>query len=194
MIVYSIQDLKAIDFLNKNGVLYKDKKKIICFEDFYCSYEWMSNQLRKRVGKAYKKNTFPIWVWKEKPDLRSRYLKGDEQNSFYRLSIEIPEKRVLFSNFDLWHHVLGGYPVLTSDYKITEKWLDRNDKIVREFVDMHMNNKSITKRYKKLFKKYYNRIGKSWELIFDLLGDDLIQGCMWYIKKEEIIKMERYDR
>lgn len=69
-------------------------------------YRWMMDQMKKRLL-SYK-GEFPIWLWLDKPDMRStaNFKSGTK---CVRLAIELDEQDVLVSDFEDWHCVLNNW-------------------------------------------------------------------------------------
>ncbi len=110
MILWSIRKLSELQQLQTNGFLITDPKRI---EPCYLkAYNWISDQLEKKVPKPRAACHYPIWAWQCwdsgrscRPDLRVRWGKRGEQ--MVLISFKIPNKLVLLSDFQLWHFVLN---------------------------------------------------------------------------------------
>lgn len=121
MILWTIQDRRPYEKMLDCGVLRSDEKYIL-FEEFRESYLWMADQMVKRIGMPPKGVRFPVWAWyrwegeRKRPDMRShgRYY-GEKGMPIVLLTIDVPEKYVLLSDFDYWHFVLNDIPYLFSD-------------------------------------------------------------------------------
>ena len=112
MIVYTIQHLEVFNKIFKNGQ-YQTDKRFICAKRFDEAYAWYVDQAKKRIENWIE--TRPIWVWTEKPDLRSWKTSQSSScaqiNQYVLLTLEIPNDQILLSNFDLWHFVLNGHNI-----------------------------------------------------------------------------------
>ena len=76
----------------------------LCYEHFADAYEWMKKQMQERLP-GYSGEQ-PVWLWTEKPDLRSTKY-AESGSEIVRLTIELPSEKVLLSDFDGWHMVLN---------------------------------------------------------------------------------------
>lgn len=113
MIVYTFQ--------NPN-ILEAHSSEIICSpkywdKDMVTYYEWMYGEYQKRIGSQTKSL---IWVWEHIPEWYFEYDEEEEtdwhnnQADRYRLliTLEIPEERILWSDYDAWHCPLNDGSVL----------------------------------------------------------------------------------
>ncbi|NOU98651.1 DUF3841 domain-containing protein [Paenibacillus planticolens] len=73
------------------------------WEDFLEPYQWMMDQMRKRLPNY--QGEYPIWLWPKRPDLRySGYINKGEKAVL--LSVDMKVEDVLLSDFQAWHLVL----------------------------------------------------------------------------------------
>lgn len=164
-VYFTNQAIEVVNQLNKTGFL--TGKAEFVDKDFLPSYKWMIKQMDERINN----NGFiPIWLWLEKPNLREEghFNKGTKAVC---LTVEIPENKVLLSDFDAWHCVLNnGFCAISEE----EDRLFEQGKL------------AITKE-------------KSWERIFALeklrnsemwSGHPVVQGVTSIIKKEQILNIE----
>ncbi len=83
--------------------------------DWSRAYQWMSGEMRARLGQPGYVWQAPIWVWcqwrgaaRAQPDLRARgHLPVGTPG--VRIELELDEARLLRSDFELWHYVLNGW-------------------------------------------------------------------------------------
>ena len=144
------------------------------------SYDWLVQQMEKRIGPRPDGVIYPVWAWykygnKQKPDLRKeRWANGSPSERLACILLEVPDREVLLSDFGGWHFVLGGI-VPISD---TEEESDQ--------LDSYLETLSETDR--KAF------LSENWERIFDIepykndwtsRGED-IQATFWELKKEYV--------
>lgn len=107
-IYYTIQTLGKWEEAKKKGYLKGDGR--YAWRSFLNPYHWMIQQMNKRIKHD---NSFPIWVWLEKPDMREeKCIKKD----IVRLTIKLDDAKVLVSDFLAWHNVLNnGYCSLSEE-------------------------------------------------------------------------------
>lgn len=112
MRLWTIQHRAACEEMFRTGVLRADSEYIL-EESFRESYEWMVGQMKKRIGNPPVGVELPVWAWyqwegeRKRPDMRSHGRSSDKGVPIVLLTIEVPEKHVLLSDFDYWHVVLN---------------------------------------------------------------------------------------
>lgn len=150
-------------------------------------YSWLVSQMKKRIGLPPEGVSYPVWAWykwkytKRRPDLRSiRWYWGQKGAKFYRLEIDIPDDKVLLSDFDGWA------------WQVLNIWL---------FSDTEEEDKEIEEFYETLSpdeQKEYKL--KNWERVFDISPLDngwtrrgeSIQATFWELRKEHILKVTAF--
>ncbi len=119
MILWTIQTEDAWSELQTRGVLRATRQDVE--KDFLHAYEWMIEQMERRLAPRPRRNQFPLWAWRQwenevraKPDLRSsgHIPKGQEG---VRIEFELPENLALLSDFGLWHYVLNYWYLAQSE-------------------------------------------------------------------------------
>lgn len=73
--------------------------------NFLQAYKWMRKQMKKRLKKY--DNSFPIWLWPQRPDLRQAIYAYERDRDHVLLEITVDEDEILGSDFDAWHYVLN---------------------------------------------------------------------------------------
>lgn len=189
MILWTIQTIHAWEKLKSTSILFANHQTVDKF--FLDQYQWMANEMGRRIGPGPFKNALPIWAWyqwrdarKKRPDLRSGAFAPRRQTSVL-IELEIEEHQVLLSDFELWHYVLNYWylPSSLSDGDVFEKRLEHEGvsfykmKPVPDF-------------------KAHREIQKSWEQIFDLdwkqkdiskpKQEKSIQACVWELRLENV--------
>lgn len=106
MILWTIQHRKAYEEFLENGVL-RGNPEYIEEEFFKEPYEWMIEQMKKRIGNPPDGVTIPIWAWyqwegkRKRPDMRSCGRGwGEKSTPIVLLTIDVPNDCVLLSDFD----------------------------------------------------------------------------------------------
>ena len=121
MILWTIQDEKAYQQLLKKGVLQCDKNHRILFPEFRKAYWWMASRMRKCIGDEPLGVAYPIWAWyqwegkRKRPDMRSHRYYGRPGEKIVLLTIDVPDDKVLLSDYDWWHCVLNDCPIYFGD-------------------------------------------------------------------------------
>ncbi|WP_010093557.1 DUF3841 domain-containing protein [Ornithinibacillus scapharcae] len=167
-IYYTNQTIEAYNKLAENGCLTGDSDYVD--RDFLRPYKWIIEQMKKRINHD---GSYPIWVWTRKPNVNDEghLPKGTKGVC---LTIEVPDDKVLLSDFDAWHCVLNdGFCSLTE----------------QEYELFELGKSKVTKEH-------------SWERIFNLellqkseiwRGNDMIvQGVTSNISKDQIINIQHF--
>jgi hypothetical protein len=173
------------------------------------SYKWMASQLAAKVGPAPEGVEFPIWAWKKiygrndgKPDMRSWRTTYEEH--VVRLQLEIPETRVLLSDYDTWHMPLnlGYFAKCLDEMNEFEKWCSKmNVELYGRNSTMWSDSPSESERIAR------DKIETSWSRCLELeptpengydpewIGnweEDSIQAVFWEILPKDIVTVERF--
>ena len=197
MRLWTIQGIEIYEQLQRDGVAYCTTPAWADDEMFLKAYGWMAGQMRQRIGEPPIKDIkYPMWAWyqfnsaKSKKPTRS-YFYIQEGISAY-MEIEIPDNKVLLSDFINWHNVLNQYPL--TNWRRIDKKIDLLEKEA---------GKSL------VFDDYpvevQKEIEKSWEAIFDLDRRDKevgrthkrnrsIQATFWMLKPKNVISVEFLER
>ncbi len=199
MLLWTIQSERAYEIARSKGILRADWEHIF-FDENPEAYLWMADRLEEKSRRPSESIRTPVWAWfqwegkRKRRDLRcSGY--SERGKSMVQLTIEVPDQRVLLSDFDYFHMVLMNMyvPVSEEDDKNFDKeiegtGLSYND-LFQEIGDLEM---------KFIFR---NKIIQSWNRIFDLenvatgynssIGQS-IQAVMWEVHLDEIKKVERF--
>ena len=143
-----------------------------------------------------------IWAWyqwegidRRKPDLRSSgYLPKGEKG--VRVECQVAEKRVLLSDFDLWHYVLN-YWYLPHSEKDAEAF-------EKKLVDAALPLSGFSHERPLPHARYRREIEKSWERIFDVDWVDRqqaiahppekksIQATLWELQLADVVKVKEF--
>ena len=123
MRLYTFQPLWIVDTLKTTGYWRPEgtRQRLLATLDtpdepcpFMVSYDWLGTYMLEqgRVPLRPVKDVMDlVWLWANRPELHT-----DGGSSFYAephalLELEIPEERVLLTDFDIWHHPLNMWPV-----------------------------------------------------------------------------------
>lgn len=110
MILWTVQHAVAGERLYQYGILRGDGRRVDPY--FRHAFHWIADEMRRRLPPSHAK--FPIWGWyrwqgeaRARPDLRTsgHLAKGTPGIC---IEFEVPDNRVLLSDFDAWHCVLNG--------------------------------------------------------------------------------------
>ncbi|MGH1383341.1 DUF3841 domain-containing protein [Kordia sp.] len=196
--LWTIQDERGWNELQTKGI-YTGKKEFI-LPEFIKGYDWLRMQMEQRIGKPESLEQYPVWAWyqsidskRKRPDLRaSGHLPSGEIG--YRIEFEKEEKEILLSDFVLWHWPLCYHDYIAGSEKEAISFDEEKEcKNIHGFLSGHLE---------KLPPSFQTKIKKSWEKIFDMNFDleyytdpyhkKKIQATFWELKKEEIIKVDKF--
>ena len=109
--LWTIQHADAWVVLERDGVLRADSRR--GWTEFRFAYDWMAEQMGKRIGPPPDGVPVPLWAWYQwegrrgPRDLRqSGY--APRGTPMVQIEFEIEESQELLSDFDRWNTVLGG--------------------------------------------------------------------------------------
>lgn len=170
MILWTIQTPEVYTQILNEGVYICEKEKAPLLEDeeFQKAYEWLTEKMEQKIGHSDAK--YPVWAWyiadgkHKKPDLRfSGY--GERGQELVCLEIEIPDEKVVLSDFDLWHFVLG------------DMYLFDEDEEFEDLEDLPEEKKEA-----------------SWDKVFvskdSIAENTYIQATFWELRKEDVRKVQ----
>lgn len=182
MTLWTIQPEEVYQQIQKTGIYRCDFKKSQ-MTDLREQYDWLVQEMKARIGEPPEGVFYPVWAWymwegaRKKPDLRrERWGNGWIGDRFVCMEIEIPDDKLVLSDFDSWSIILLNG--LLTDTEEEEKILEKAYEAMppeaqREF-------------------KYQN-----WKNVFDLSyvengwihKGDSIQATFWELRKENIRKV-----
>lgn len=189
MKLWTMQPVEVYDELMENGVFICDPSKV-CEPSFLDRYGWMNEQLNKKDPKPENVD-FPIWAWfryncrEKKPDLRNSCY-GTRGDKMVCMELDVPDEKVLLSDFDLWH------------YPLNDWWLDnamfKDTFSEEEYDENHKWFNSLSKDEQQVVKE------KSWHVIFNIdyfdngfmCKGEYVQAVFWELKKEYVKKVQHF--
>ena len=158
MILYTVQEMYTLDCLKEIGFYaptYDAKEVIFDAKDdghwsLYDSYEWLKTQMEHRKIHYDNYNRNMIWAYRSyyktvrdgkitKPSLfKNEASFGDRP--YVLMEIDIPDNRVLLSDYIAWHHVLNAFTISKTN----------------EFMGLKFDRSNL------------NEVSKNWHVIFDI--------------------------
>ena len=195
MTLWTIQTVDAWRILETKGKLRGDSRKVE--KSFHGAYEWMKQQMTRRLGPPPTKSAQPIWAWHQwngeqqrKPDLRSGgYL--EKCQTGVRLELDVDHRRVLLSDFGLWHFVLNYWYLPTSEQGGDEFEAESKASGLSFFTTKPLPD-----------VRFHRAIESSWERIFDLdfnargitspKKQKQIQACLWEINLADVTAVKEF--
>lgn len=114
MRLWTVQPEELYEKLKTKKVLHCNpaQSELVTECGFGPAYDWISEQIKVRVGPPPKGIICPFWAWHtidrqhKRPDLRRTEFRAYKGNQVC-LEMEIPDSMVLLSNEDAWHIVLN---------------------------------------------------------------------------------------
>lgn len=201
MRLWTLQHEDALRIVREKGIFRADGRR--CDHDFRDAYVWLRLQVKERIHRA--KGRPLTWAWKQpKPDLRrSGHLYTGTPG--VRIELEIPDERVLLSDFDGWHFRLNSsyLPISGPD---SEAWYEQDRKKLQA---LQAENPEITtmELNRRIDEDVMDVIESSWQRMFDLslmqksfCADDMvsadyeqhIQAVFEYFHEDEIRKVTHF--
>ncbi len=147
-------------------------------------YQWLMEEMEQRIGHKPEGVEYPIWAWhtwkgkQQSPDTNSAaFLQRNEDKVL--LTLEIPEKEVVLTDFDAWQYVLnGGYVPSHEDIEQFEEIQNHIDSL-----DENELNRFIQSSWKNVFQT--TRIDTA-----EYQRGYFIQATFWEIKKDYILSTQ----
>ncbi len=113
MILWTIQHKAAYLAMLESGVLRADERYVFCQDELRFAYDWIAMEMRQRIGEPPTDVRYPVWAWYQLSGLRKRPVMRAYRNwakagtPFVLMTVDVPDKMVLLSDFDMWHIVLA---------------------------------------------------------------------------------------
>lgn len=151
------------------------------YENFLVAYAWMKEQMAIRLPAFSGQD--PVWAWHDRPDL-SHVSGWPRRDPYVLLTIDVPDERVLLSNFGMWHHVLNDVYLGTEEEEaILDKLHDEDPTRWSDTLDE--------------WSADIERKRHGWEHIFDLprwtsQGHPRVQACIDGVSLFEVKKVKRF--
>ena len=181
MVLWTIQSIDVYEQIQDYGVYHCDFEKS-AFNDWSEQFDWLAQEMRARIGNPPNGVTYPVWAWymwegvRKKPDLRrERWRNGWKGDRFVCMELDIPEDRLVLTDFDSWSIILLNGLLADSE--------EEYNRLEQEYENLSENAK----------KEYRNQ---NWKKAFDLSfvdndwvhRGDSIQATFWELKREDIRK------
>lgn len=116
MKLFTVQGLKHWRAAEIQGLLTGGPSHHYVFPEMRRPYEWMRQQMKKRL--PWTSGDYPVWAWlaedhakRFQPDARW----GSVGEVMVEVGFEVPESRVLLSDFMAWHQVLNNDAIVDND-------------------------------------------------------------------------------
>ena len=203
MRLWTIQHYKAYVTLLSTGLLLANEENLFSEDDFQYAYDWMADRMIEANILPPQKVRYPIWAWyqwegkRKRLDMRgSGHAKRGEK--IVQLTIDVDDKDVLLSDFDLFHYPLNYWYLLLDE---ADDVAFESDYINAGFTWHDLQDFRIQSKEMLFFRE---RIIKSWDHIFELEREDdgwlygrneakSVQATLWQVKLEQVVKAEIFN-
>lgn len=179
MLLWTIQPYDVYQSILRTGKYQCDFSQC-SMPEFQYHYDWLANQMQKRVGAPPPGVSYPVWAWHtydgkhRRLDLRKiRWSHGSCGEKLTCLEILVPDKQVLLSDFDAWSIILLNGLISDSE--------DEDVRLNEQYEALSQNEQRTMKL-------------SNWERAFDIrdvkndwvtYGDN-IQATFWELRVEQI--------
>lgn len=184
MILWTIQPERVYQTLLQSGQYICDPRQM-AMPDLIPYYDWLAAEMTQRIGPPPDGVRYPVWAWHTIDGKRSRPAIGHTRWGIGRgykmicLAIEVPDDRVLLSDFDSWSIILN-------DGLIT--WTEQEDNAL----EAHYRSLSPENQHK--MKR------ENWQRVFDttLLHNawcsrgQTIQATFWVLTSDMIRDVKHF--
>lgn len=185
MILWTIQSEEVYRKLLDTGYYHCEFSRSH-MQEWKRQYDWLVEQMKKRIGPPPTGVTYPVWAWhtwrkgRRKPDLRNeRWGNGWKGDQFVRMEIDVPVSEVLCSDFDAWSIIL------------LDGFLCDSEEEDNRLESIYQDLSSVDQRKMKSI---------NWEGAFDLTPKDngwirqgeCIQATFWELKREYVKKVTAF--
>ena len=176
MRLFTVQPKEVLDIINEKGKFVCDPAKSENLANEYdtafrYAYKWLIGKMNEKIENPNHVE-YPVWAWykidgkNELPYFNNSLVNYENQ---VLLEIEIDDKDVVLTDYNLWHMPLNGCfaNMEESDeaWEEKSKWFDSLDPEERHRVRL-----------------------ESWNCVFDTSGK-YIQATFWELKKENIVNV-----
>ena len=119
-LLWTIQHEEAYREFERSGVLVANEEFLFCGDDLRFAYDWLSNQMRDRIGQPPEGIRYPVWAWYQwegKRKRRDQRLAGYAKRGtpLVQITFEVDVDSFLLSDFDAWHNVLANQYVANDE-------------------------------------------------------------------------------
>ena len=175
--------------MEKNGVLRIGKAQLpytMAYTDasiFAAPYAYIADRMRHYIGEPPKGCVYPVWAWYKyancrAPDKKRLY---EEYGEAVLLTVEIPKREVLLSDFNLYDaYCLHGLPILSE--KDFEAYSAIEDRGIGDADKVLLQKMLREASWERLFLPYADRMEGE--------PRSYIQATLWQITREQVLSAE----
>lgn len=146
------------------------------YKQFANAYSWLSEYMTEKIGAAPEGVKYPVWAWfrlrgqENRPDLRWDEFRGAAEEMVL-IEHEKEDSQVVLSDEVMW----------TLAHLNDSAWCETDEEL-----DWYYDS-NVKAEEKERFKK------ESWYRIFDIKDSQHVQATFWELRKEDIIKVWKYN-
>lgn len=188
MRLWTIQPIEVLYEIKNKGFYICDEKKSDLIQNYVLfkrAYDWLVLQMIHKIGRPPKGVKYPVWGWylqdwkNKKPDLRQRH--GERGQLYVCIELEIPESRIVLSDFDAWHFVLNNSYL--DETNSEQEWEN-----LHKYLDCLPDN-----RLDKLRRESWNRVFDITPFKNDWRSNGrYVQATFWVLYKSDIVNIQRF--
>jgi hypothetical protein len=137
MLLKTYQPIEVYEMLMRDGVFICDPNNENCFTygdvtgKLDHAYGWLIERMKETIPRP-DGVTSPIWAWYKHLPFEETDWSGKNQK-MAKIILQIPDDEVLLTDYDDWHNVLNGAPIVyQTDGMSDEEWEMRFDKYFRD--------------------------------------------------------------
>lgn len=180
MILYTVQPKSVYEELTNGKDFICDISKSICVEtldesdSFFRSYNWLIGKMNEVIENP-DNIKYPVWAWYSYGDTGNNYPNLNNfsdttsKDGTVMIKIEIDEKDVFLSDYDIWHGVLNN--IYWNDKKTDEEWDAEEERIKK------LSPEEYEKEKEESWKKVYTDLN---------LRNGYIQATFWKLTPDMI--------
>ena len=177
--LWTIQHEAAYEVFEKTGTLRANESFMFCGDELLYAYDWLSEQMKIRIGAPPTGVRYPIWAWyqwegkRKRRDMRcSGY--APRGTSLVQIEFELSRDDILLSDFDDWHFVLNDQylPISEEDKNDFENKLRENDVCAKA---------AVRESWKRIFE--LERYVRDWSYPLEKKS---IQATFWELRSEQV--------
>ena len=119
---YTVQSLEVVEGLRKTGRFVCDQAKSALIQEqaFKKAYDWMVEQMTKRIGPPPEGVNYPVWAFLD-GNSDWEYGNGEPGDTMVRIDFTIDDSRVVASDFNDWHFVINDWFLDDSEDEASEE-------------------------------------------------------------------------
>ena len=193
MLLYTIQPEEVLNIIQQEGTFRPEKNKL-SNPEFLPAYDWLREKMEERIGEAPDKERYPVWAWYSMDGEYSNILGEDWiKEDDYLLVLDIPDDRVVLTDFNAWHYVLNNWYYAP---ELKDKEYDKMTEKYKRFLygPGITSSKDVRKTWEKIFldekpSGIYSEVHTFDENDKPIVEKNIVQATFWEIRQEDVVKV-----